>query len=871
MTPALTETATQGHEVHFSPSLSLLGLNCETGFCTENSKPMEQGSLSKANGSSVIYADTEQCLQTELMSLKHVGSQSSAHYQTVFFLTSSAALNLQSKSNPVWKMEEQDVCRQRFHIKKDAHPLLSGVSFQPERKVKRELFPGTVSQLLADVHKLWDMTLTEAQEVDGIHIPKHIFNGAKAGEIISVACNNDHADVPNNITTKESEANSVLLRCLNQQQALLNRAKRNQMRLQALLAKHSVEHCSQQIKCFVNHQFRKMKEQNKLKRLDESHHKKCTPTNLKSISPRQPDDLCASINSKNCYTPAAIRKFTVSSRGILGHIEQELDSDATGSSSDEEWDEKSRSLAKGYAELNWLSHRARVGSRWVWLEAQISDLEYKIQQLTDLHSKIRSTKGTVMFEEPSKGIFGQESHLLDPSTLLSPAGRLLRPPEGTNLSPAKELEMSPSSPTLLLRNIEKQSARLTEMVSSLIVPVNNSPNYSFKPCGQKRVASSFPDSTTRLQKEKSHPLNGFWDQQQIKRRKKVRIKSTSVSMANTCTSARTKAVQTFYKRKLYRLYPDCPPGHLALFSYDESPHKTNHNSSRTSNDKLQRPCLMSNKICHIDHYFHPVLSLPSGLPLHIHLDALLKNRDAVDCPTLKGEVGKSPTKVPVHCSKSMPPSSTPQTRYEMRRRERTHASETEADVHSPFTLNTFRHATPSNDILTPPSAQKSSLQRAITREPSNVLYTARRRLRSESSYDIDNIVIPMSLVAPTKVEKLQYKEIITPSWKTCLMRHMHPAMKNMSRRRKPAGCFGSKTSGIKEIDLQAIALVPGQGACRLLMIVPVQVPCYRDIWTPCHPMKMLKGRLNLMRRFTKKRSRNGHGEIFHLLKHQPLP
>ncbi|KAJ8778931.1 hypothetical protein J1605_013165 [Eschrichtius robustus] len=40
--------------------------------------------------------------------------------------------------------------------------------------------------------------------------------------------------------------------------------------------------------------------------------------------------------------------------------------------------------------------------------------------------------------------------------------------------------------------------------------------------------------------------------------------------------------------------------------------------------------------------------------------------------------------------------------------------------------------------------------------------TARRRLRSESSYDIDNIVIPMSLVAPAKLEKLQYKEIVTP-------------------------------------------------------------------------------------------------------------
>ncbi|TKC50754.1 hypothetical protein EI555_017883, partial [Monodon monoceros] len=47
--------------------------------------------------------------------------------------------------------------------------------------------------------------------------------------------------------------------------------------------------------------------------------------------------------------------------------------------------------------------------------------------------------------------------------------------------------------------------------------------------------------------------------------------------------------------------------------------------------------------------------------------------------------------------------------------------------------------------------------------------TARRRLRSESSYDIDNIVIPMSLVAPAKLEKLQYKEIVTPSWRMVVL------------------------------------------------------------------------------------------------------
>ena len=39
-----------------------------------------------------------------------------------------------------------------------------------------------------------------------------------------------------------------------------------------------------------------------------------------------------------------------------------------------------------------------------------------------------------------------------------------------------------------------------------------------------------------------------------------------------------------------------------------------------------------------------------------------------------------------------------------------------------------------------------------------------KRRRGESAYDINNIVIPYSMAASTRVEKLQYKEIITPKY-----------------------------------------------------------------------------------------------------------
>lgn len=46
-----------------------------------------------------------------------------------------------------------------------------------------------------------------------------------------------------------------------------------------------------------------------------------------------------------------------------------------------------------------------------------------------------------------------------------------------------------------------------------------------------------------------------------------------------------------------------------------------------------------------------------------------------------------------------------------------------------------------------------------------MLHEMMRRRRGESAFDINNIVIPYSMAAATRVERLQYKEIITPKWR----------------------------------------------------------------------------------------------------------
>lgn len=40
-----------------------------------------------------------------------------------------------------------------------------------------------------------------------------------------------------------------------------------------------------------------------------------------------------------------------------------------------------------------------------------------------------------------------------------------------------------------------------------------------------------------------------------------------------------------------------------------------------------------------------------------------------------------------------------------------------------------------------------------------------KKKKGSSAFDINNIVIPYSMASSTRVEKLQYKEIPTPSWR----------------------------------------------------------------------------------------------------------
>uniref|UniRef100_A0A8D0HEA8 KAT8 regulatory NSL complex subunit 1 like n=1 Tax=Sphenodon punctatus TaxID=8508 RepID=A0A8D0HEA8_SPHPU len=700
MTPALREKTTKGHGIHLSHSLSSSAVESDTAFCMANSrsikKKIKEDSITQIPCSVLGFPTTQPNLSNDILNSKYVGSsQSSKHYPSALLMNSNSALNI-NKNCVQRKSGEHDCSKMKNPLHNSTNTLFSWInSSEPEELAKGEISE-TMNQNLAEMHRQLDSDVKESSNIEEMHLPNckwYWKNGlvskalqvqakTKRGDLLQQA-QHDPLEVLESITltSKEEELNARLLHCVSKQQVLLSRAKRTRKHLQILLAKHVVQHCDHQMKCFVKHQLQRMKVFHDPARvLDSSSEMKtenCT-ANLESSSSK---------DSRNgvCIAPGEIWGFALSAAGLLSHVEEGLDSDATCSM-----------LNYCYSEWTWLVDRAKVGSRWTWLQAQISELEYKIQQLTDLHRQIRATKGMVILEEfpLPKDILKKQTQLTDQEALLNSTGNSQAALERQDALPDNDFEISPSSPTLLLRNIEKQSAQLSEIINNLIAPFNLSPTsspLSTKSCKHKQRVNGISLRASENREERSSSSSWLVDQQHIKKRRKDRTRMKSPSVTLISTSARTRPLQSFLKRKLYKM-SNVVSSKDALFRY----HTQMPCMAPVSAWSRYEPSTKSGVQEHmleLDSSFHPVLSFPSGKPpLHLFHSLILQ----YICFSYI-------------CSRCL--------------------------------------------------ANNLSFETIVMQ------HNSRRRLRSESSYDIDNIVIPMSLVAPSKLEKLQYKEILTPSWR----------------------------------------------------------------------------------------------------------
>ncbi|XP_050756444.1 KAT8 regulatory NSL complex subunit 1-like protein isoform X2 [Gymnogyps californianus] len=739
MTPALREAATKGHGIHLSPSLSSRAMESDTTLCMENSRAVEEkikeDSIARITCSVLGFPTAEPNLRNDIFSVQHFGSPpSSKRYQSVLLMSTNSAFS--NKTGKQMKAGEPDCSKMRNSLHNGADTSFGQISHsEPEEQVKGETFSETTSPNLAETQRLSDSNVTESSNAEEMQLlnGKWYKKNGFLGRALEVCAETIKGDLLHQILHGPSEGICTpeevyarLLQCVTKQQVEISRAKRTQKRLQMLLAKHVIKHCDQQLKCFVKHQLQRMKVFHEPTRFLSSSSLRCTEGWPENNASTLESSSSTDVQNGVSIAPGEIRGFALSTGGLLSRVEKDLDSDATCSSSDEDGEEQTvrTTVEASYtSEWKWLADRARIGSRWTWLQAQISELEYKIQQLTDLHRQIRATK----------------------------------------------------------------SAQLSEIISSLIAPLNLSPassSLSSKTCRHRQLVNgiSFRASDNR---EVSSSSSWLLDHQHIKKRRRDRTRLRSLSMASVSTSARTRPLHSFQKRKLYRMHGACYWNQQTSPSRDASfPYRTQLPcmvpASAWSSSEYSAESKILDYVQELDSSFHPVLSFPSDIPLHIYFETLLRKDDIkgepVDTSSLGVEFKVSPDNdynqrnVSVKqwssgClsnSKSQSVSGTSDQLSEGRKKR--HLSETAVgERNARFETFSFQHAEPESHSSFAAVTNVNAMSRPTHSTSSQ--HNSRRRLRSESSYDIDNIVIPMSLVAPSKLEKLQYKEILTPSWR----------------------------------------------------------------------------------------------------------
>ncbi|XP_026642231.1 KAT8 regulatory NSL complex subunit 1-like protein isoform X1 [Microtus ochrogaster] len=817
MTPALKEATTKGICFSSLPS----AMESDKMLCMESPRTADEKLTGGDTFSQMLgFPAPEPSLNTNFVNLKHFASpQASKHFQTVLLMSSNSTLNKYNENYNQKKVMEANCCKLK-------NVLCNGSSIQlsklcrshPENEfIKKELLDGT-SHCMKDIQIVLDSNLTKDANVDKIHLQnckwyqknvlldKFTDTKIKKGllQCTQKKIGPNHSDMPviSSAAEKEEEVNARLLHCVSKQKTLLSQARRTQKHLQMLLAKHVVKHYGQQMKFSMKHQLPTMK----------IFHEPTTVlgNSLLEHTEIKPEvDILASENkflndTNNGFahcTAAEIQRFALSATGLLSHVEEGLDSDATDSSSDDELDEytiKKNVAVNASTEWKWLVDRARVGSRWTWLQAQISELEYKIQQLTDIHRHIRASKGIVILEECQlpKDILKKQIQFSNQAASLNTSVNSQIPQRSEETLPEHDFEMSPSSPTLLLRNIEKQSAQLTEIINSLIAPLNLSPTsspLSSKSCSHKCLANGISKSASENLDELSSSSSWLLNQKHSKKRRKDRTRLKSPSLAIMSTAARTRPLQSFHKRKLYRLSPtfywtpQTLPSKEAFLNATQMPYMESplHSDYWEQSSKSE---LLREHVTKLDSSFHPVLSLPSDIPLHFHFENLFKKTN------VKGELAENP--FVGDCIIAPPsvqgtsltqwrngysPMCKPQIRSQssaqlLQGRKKRHLSETAlAGERTRFEEFTFQRTEPGSHCDFTAASNTNVTSRTQNSSSQN---TTRRRLRSESSYDIDNIVIPMSLVAPAKLEKLQYKEILTPRWRMVVLQ---PLEHNLSK------------------------------------------------------------------------------------------
>ncbi|PNI17419.1 KANSL1 isoform 6 [Pan troglodytes] len=540
---------------------------------------------------------------------------------------------------------------------------------------------------------------------------------------------------------------------LRRQADIESRARRLQKRLQVVQAKQVERHIQHQLGGFLEKTLSKLPNLESLRpRSQLMLTRKAEAALRKAASETTTSEGLSNFLKSNSISEE-LERFTASGIANLRCSEQAFDSDVTDSSSGGESDIEEEELTRAdpeqrhvplrrRSEWKWAADRAAIVSRWNWLQAHVSDLEYRIRQQTDIYKQIRANKGLIVLGEVPP-----PEHTTD---LFLPLSSEVKTDHGTD-----KLIESVSQP------LENHGAPIIGHISESL---------STKSCGALRPVNGVINT---LQPVLADHIPGDSSDAEEQLHKKQRLNLVSSSSDGTCVAARTRPVLSCKKRRLVR------PNSIVPLSKKVHRNSTirpgcdvnpscalcGSGSINTMPPEIHYEAPLLERLSQLDSCVHPVLAFPDDVPTSLHFQSMLKSQ----WQNKPFDKIKPPKKLSLKHRAPMPGSLPDPARKDRHKLVSSFLTTAMLKHHTDMSSSSYLAAThhpPHSPLVrqlstssdSPAPASSSSQVTASTSQPV-------RRRRGESSFDINNIVIPMSVAATTRVEKLQYKEILTPSWR----------------------------------------------------------------------------------------------------------
>ncbi|XP_044855299.1 KAT8 regulatory NSL complex subunit 1 isoform X2 [Mauremys mutica] len=538
---------------------------------------------------------------------------------------------------------------------------------------------------------------------------------------------------------------------LRRQADIENRARRLQKRLQVVQAKQVERHIQQQLGGFLEETLSKLPDLDSLRHRSQLMLTRKAEAALKKAASETSTSEGLSSFLKSDSISEELERFTASGMANLRSSEQAFDSDVTESSSGGESDIEEEELTKAEpeqhhvplrrrSEWRWAADRAGIVSRWNWLQAHVSDLEYRIRQQTDIYKQIRANKGLIVLGDASS-----------PDTAVDDASHPL----------SAEVKLEPGT--------DRLGASISQPVVNLGTSAGNTPeSLPSKPCGALRPVNGVINT---LQSGLAEHAQGDGTDVEELLHKKQRLNMVSSPSDGTCVAARTRPVLSCKKRRLVRpsnIIPLSKKVHrnsTVRCSCDVNPLCAICGTRSSISPEIQYETPLLERLSQLDSCIHPVLSFPDDVPMSLHFQNMLKSQ----WQSKPYEKIKPPKKLSLKHRASMSASSLSdparKDRHKLVNSFTAAMLKHHTDVGGPSYLSATAASMPHSPIVRQLSTSSESSAPASTSSQGTSGMSQPRRRRGESSFDINNIVIPMSVAATTRVEKLQYKEILTPSWR----------------------------------------------------------------------------------------------------------